>query len=89
MHGDVSANDQGDRRKHPVVPGHGRDLADLARLRYGFGFESESQKSEREADAEGRGRELLGEQHQPDRPEQIQRPGDRAGDEDCGQRALR
>jgi hypothetical protein len=44
----------------------------------------EAQEREREADAIGGAGELLGEEDQPDRPEEIQRPADRAGDEDCG-----
>jgi hypothetical protein len=41
----------------------------------------EPKERQREADAEGRGRELLGEEDQADRPEQIQRPGNGAGNE--------
>jgi len=51
--------------------------------------EPEAKKGKSKADAERRGGELLGEQDQPGRPEQIQRPGDRAGDEQRGERRLR
>jgi hypothetical protein len=51
--------------------------------------EAEAKEREREADAERGGGELLGEQDQPDWPEQVERPGDRAGNENCGERALR
>ena len=40
-------------------------------------------------DAVSGGGELLGEQHKPDRPEQVQRPGDRTEDEQRRERALR
>jgi len=51
--------------------------------------EPEAKKGKSKADAERRGGELLGEQHQAERPEKIQRPGDRTGDENRGQEALR
>jgi hypothetical protein len=50
---------------------------------------SEAQEGKRQPYAEAAGCELLGEQHQPDRPEKIQRPGDRASDEERRQRTLR
>jgi hypothetical protein len=50
--------------------------------------ESEAKKCERQADAVGAGGELLGEQHQPDGPEQIQRPADRPRDQEGSQRPL-
>jgi hypothetical protein len=42
--------------------------------------EAKADEGEREADAVGGGGELLGEEDEPDRPEKIQRPGDRACD---------
>jgi hypothetical protein len=50
--------------------------------------ESETEKREREADRIGRSRELLREQDQADRAEQVERPTDRAADEDGGQDPL-
>ena len=50
---------------------------------------AKAQERQREADAVATGNELLGEQDDADRAEQIQRPGDRPGDEQGGQRALR
>jgi hypothetical protein len=53
-----------------------------------FFLESKAKKGERQADAVSAGGELLREQYQPDGPEKIQRPGDRAGDQERGQRCL-
>ena len=50
--------------------------------------EAKAKKGERKADAIRRGGELLGEKNEPGRPEKIERPGDRAGDEERGERAL-
>jgi hypothetical protein len=50
--------------------------------------EPEAQERQCQADAVRGAGELLGEEDQPDRPEQIQRPADRACDEDCGEEAL-
>jgi hypothetical protein len=52
-------------------------------------LEPKPQKRQREPDAVRSGGELLGEEDQPDRPEEIQRPGDRTGDEDYCEKALR
>jgi hypothetical protein len=49
----------------------------------------EAKERQREADRVGAGRELLGEEDQPDLAEQVERPGDRAADEDGRERALR
>ena len=55
-----------------------------------MGFsEPEAKEREREPDRVRRGGELLREQHQPDRAEQVERPGDRAADENGGQDPLR
>jgi hypothetical protein len=51
--------------------------------------EAEAEERQREADRVRGGGELLGEEDQPDRAEQVERPGDRAADEDGGQSALR
>jgi hypothetical protein len=50
--------------------------------------EAEAEKGEREADRVRGGGELLGEEDQPDRAEQVERPADRAADEDGGQNPL-
>ena len=50
---------------------------------------AEAQERQREADAVAAGHELLGEQHQPERPEKIQRPGNGSRDEQRGEQALR
>jgi hypothetical protein len=47
-------------------------------------LEPEAQERQRKPDAIGRGGELLVEQDEPERPEQIQRPGDRPRNEDYG-----
>jgi hypothetical protein len=51
--------------------------------------ETKAEEGEGEADGVRRGRELLGEENQPDRAEQVERPGNRAADENGGQDALR
>ena len=48
----------------------------------------EAEKREGEADRIRRGRELLGEEDQPDRAEKVERPADRAADQDGGQDPL-
>jgi hypothetical protein len=50
---------------------------------------AEPQERQREADGVGAGAELLGEQDQPERPEQVQRPSDGPRDQQRGKRALR
>jgi hypothetical protein len=51
-------------------------------------FKSKTKKREREANRIGRSGELLGEKDQSDRTEQVERPTDRAADEDGGQDPL-
>jgi hypothetical protein len=51
--------------------------------------ETEAKKGEREADAVAGGDELLGEEDDADRAEQVERPGDRPRDQQGGKRALR
>src|SRR5436309_2883734 len=72
-----------------IVAGHFADISRLPGLGERHALEAELQVGEREADAVAGGDELLGEKHEADPPEEIQRPGDRAGDEERGQRALR
>jgi hypothetical protein len=50
---------------------------------------AKAQEREREADAVATGDELLGEQDDAGRAEEIQRPGDGPRDEQGGERALR
>ena len=50
---------------------------------------AEAQKGQREADAVTTGDELLGEQDDADRAEQVQRPGDGSRDQQGGEAALR
>jgi hypothetical protein len=50
---------------------------------------AETQEGEREAYAVGRSGELLVEQDEPDRPEEIERPENRPCDKERGQRPLR
>jgi hypothetical protein len=50
--------------------------------------EAEAKEGERQADRVRRRGELLGEQDQPDRPEQVQRPGDRPRDQQGRERRL-
>ena len=89
MDGDIRAGRKRQRGARPVVPRHRRRRARRSRFSDRDRGRPEAQERERQADAEGRGGELLGEKHQPDRPEEIQRPGDRASDEECRKRALR
>jgi hypothetical protein len=51
-------------------------------------LEPEAQEGEGEADRVRGGRELLGEKDQPDLAEQVERPADRAADQDGGKDAL-
>jgi hypothetical protein len=51
--------------------------------------EAKAQKRQREADAVTPGDELLGEQDDPDRAKQVQRPGDGPRDQQGCKRALR
>jgi hypothetical protein len=50
---------------------------------------AKAQEGQRKADAVATGDELLGEQDDADRAEQVQRPGDGPRDQQGGKRALR
>jgi hypothetical protein len=50
---------------------------------------AKAQERQREADAVATGDELLGEQDDAGRAEQVQRPGDRPRDQQGGERPLR
>jgi hypothetical protein len=75
----VGAGDEREAGKRPVVPGNSRIVL----------VEAKPEKREGESDAVRGGGELLGEKDQPDRPEEIQRPADRACDEESRESALR
>src|SRR6185503_8363453 len=85
---DVPAQRERERGEDRVVPRHGARRAAIAGFFYVPLPEPEAQKREREADAIGPGRELLVEQHQPERPEEVERPRYGTCDEQRGKRAF-
>ncbi len=88
VNGDVAKHAERAGGEQPVIPGDRSQATALAGFLDVPLVEAKAQEREREADAVGASGELLGEQHQADRPEQIQRPGDRPRDEERGQRSL-